>query len=239
MLATVVVSGLYILITPVFNIIYPRFSTFVAKGDLDSLKKQYRLGTRLLASVLFPAAMLLSVFAEDIVYVWTGNHKVATSTAPIIALLASGSALHGVMHFPYALQLAYGATRLSLTIYAVLIVVMLPLFAFLPLVFGTVGGGAAWLAVLIFYTLFGTWYMHRHLFSGEGVRWLGREVGLPLVLSVAFGAIVHQGLLNNAASWHLKWIICVVLGLLLPSLSILTSNEFRRMTMAAVQGKFN
>lgn len=237
MLAAVVVSGLYILITPVFNLTFPRFSALVAQADFDGLNRQYRMGTRLLASILFPAAMLLAVFAKDIVYLWTGNLEIATSIAPVIALLASGSALHGVMHFPYALQLASGATRLSLTIYLVLIVVMLPLFAFLPVAFGTVGGGAAWLAVQIFYMLFGTWYMHRHLLPGEGMRWLGREVGLPLVLSVAAGAIVYQAMLNGPTPWYLKLTIGTVLGLLLPSLSILASHELRRMIMAQIRRK--
>lgn len=235
MLASVVVSGLYILITPVFNLIYPRFSASVAKGDLDELKKQYRLGTRLLASVLFPAAMLLAVFAQDIVYVWTGNLQVAISTAPVIALLASGSALHGVMHFPYALQLAYGATRLSLTIYLALIVVMLPLLAFLPLKFGTVGGGAAWLAVLIFYMLFGTWYMHRRLLTGLAISWLGREVGIALLLSVTVGACLYQ--LNSSSSddLYIKLAGGIFLMLILPFVSALTSGELRGYALATLQ----
>jgi len=235
MLATVVVSGLYILITPVFNIIYPRFSALVAKGELHSLSTQYRVGTRLLASVLFPAAMLLAIFAEDLVRIWTGSPEISASTAPVIALLAGGSALHGVMHFPYALQLAYGATRLSLTIYLVLIVVMLPLFAFLPLTFGAAGGGGAWLAALSFYMLFGTWFMHRRLLPGEGMRWLGREVGLPLCLSILTGIFVYHYFASNPTSEYTKLAIGVLLSLLLPALSIVASKELRALTTMGFQ----
>jgi O-antigen/teichoic acid export membrane protein len=237
LLATVVVSGLYILITPVFNLVYPRFSAFVAKGDLEQLKMQYRLGTRILASILFPAAMLLAVFGADIVYVWTGNLKVAQSTAPVIALLASGSALHGVMHFPYALQLAYGTTRLSLTIYLVLIVVMLPLFLLLPLTFGAVGGGAAWLAVLTFYMLFGTWYMHRRLLPGEGAHWLIREVGVPLILSASIGIFLQQQIAESLESMYLKFAVGTITMLLLPAVSILLSEELRGYVLKALRSK--
>ncbi|MDM7943732.1 MAG: oligosaccharide flippase family protein [Hydrogenophaga sp.] len=237
MLASVVVSGLYVLITPVFNLIYPRFSALVAKGDIEELKKHYHLGTRLLASILFPAAMLLAVFAKDIVYIWTGNLQVATSTAPVIALLASGSALHGVMHFPYALQLAYGTTRLSLTIYLVLIVVMLPLLAFLPLKFGTVGGGAAWLVVLIFYMLFGTWFMHRRLLPGQAIIWLGRDVGIPLLLSVTVGVCLFQLTFAGFDGLYVKFAGGLILMLILPLASAFTSGELRGYAFAKVQGR--
>jgi O-antigen/teichoic acid export membrane protein len=123
MLATAVVSGLYLLIVPTFNVVYPRLSALVVTGDREKLTDLYRVGTRLLASVLFPVAMLLVVFPQELVYAWTRNQAIASSVAPIIALLAVGTALHGVMHFPYSLQLAYGVTRLPLTINAILIVV--------------------------------------------------------------------------------------------------------------------
>src|SRR3990172_695786 len=121
MLATVVVSGLYVLIAPVYNVVYPRFSALVATGDTEKLIDLYRLGTRMLATVIFPIAMVLAVFAEGLVLVWTGNPSIASRVAPVIALLAIGSALHGVMYFPYALQLAYGMTRLPLTINIILL----------------------------------------------------------------------------------------------------------------------
>ncbi len=227
MLATVVVSALYIFITPTFNLIYPRFSELVARGDRAALGRQYRLGTRLLASVLFPAATFLALFSKELVHVWTGDPVVARETAPIIALLAAGSALHGVMHFPYAAQLAHGATRLSLTIYVILIVVMLPLFVFLPLKFGTVGGGAAWLAALSFYTLSGTWLMHRHLLRRMGAQWLLHDVGVPLVLAMAVGACAYYLIVPRVDGEYLRLAAGALLITLAPLASVLLSAELR------------
>lgn len=227
MLATVAVSSLFILVTPVFNTVYPRFSGLVAKGDLTALQTLYELGTRVLASVLFPAAMLLAVFAEDLVRIWTGNPEIAVSAAPIIMLLAAGSALHGVMHFPYALQLAHGTTRLSLTIYLALIVFMLPLFIVLPLTFGTTGAAAAWLVVMVFYMLFGTWFMHRHLARGQGMKWLVSDVGTPLALSVVAGTLTFQYLADNPVPGYIKLFIGAFLAAALPSLSVLMSRRLR------------
>jgi len=48
------------------------------------------------------------------------------------------------MHFPYALQLAYGMTRLPLLINSILMIALVPMTIFLALRYGAVGGAAAW-----------------------------------------------------------------------------------------------
>jgi len=141
--------------------------------------------------------MVLTVFAEDLVHIWTGNPQIASSVAPIISLLAVGSALHGVMHFPYALQLAYGMTRLPLTINTILMVVLVPLILFFSLAYGALGAAMAWLVLHLFYVLLGSWLTHRSLLKGVGARWLLQDVGIPLALSFGGGLIGHHYVAGN------------------------------------------
>ena len=83
MLATLMVSGLYVLILPVFNVVYPRLSALVVTGETEKLTDLYRIGTRMLGTVLFPIAMAFAVFAEEILRVWTGNPALSSSVAPV------------------------------------------------------------------------------------------------------------------------------------------------------------
>lgn len=194
-LATLVASGLYVLIVPLFNVIYPRFSVLVAAGNERELTRSYRVGTRLLAIVLFPIAVVLGLFAEDLVRLWTGNAVIAHGVAPLIALLALGSALHGVMYFPFALQLAYGLPSLSLKINVILMVILVPLIFFLARTYGAVGGAAAWLLLHVLYLMLGTWMTHRRLLPGTGRKWLLCDVGIPLCISllvIGLGRAVPQ-----------------------------------------------
>ena len=183
-LAGVVAGGLYVLLTPAFNVIYPRLSALVVTGDTEKLTDLYRSGTRLLAAVLFPIAAVAGVFSEQILLLWTGNPSLASSTAPVVSLFLIGTALNGAMHFPYALQLAYGMTRLPLTINAILVVVMIPTTIFLALRYGAVGGSAAWATLNGIYLLIGTLLTHRALLKGIGLQWLLWDVGMPLGVSL-------------------------------------------------------
>ena len=239
MLAAVVVSGLYVLITPMFNVVYPRFSALVVTGDTEKLTDLYRLVTRLLATVLFPIAMLLAVFAEDLVRIWTGNPGIASSVAPLISLMAIGSALHGVMYFPYALQLAYGMTRLTLMISAILLMALVPLTIFFALRYGALGGAMAWLTLHVLYVIFGTWLTHRRLLKGVGGRWLFQDVGIPLVLSLLAGLAGYYMIQGAGYSAYMKSMFGGTLALATVLLSLSVSPKLRTALLNSLGWKKN
>jgi O-antigen/teichoic acid export membrane protein len=231
MLATVIVSGLFVIVAPTFNIIYPRFTELVVTGNIEKLIYLYRMGTRALATVLFPAAMLLVIFSEDLVGIWTGNPYVAEHVAPIVALLAVGTAIQGVMYFPYTLQLAYGMTRLPLIICLIMVIVMVPLLIFLAWTYQALGGAMTWLAINIMYLLLGAWLTHRHLLKGIGGKWLSQDVGIPLMLSILAGLVGHYGIQEMKILVYLKLIYGGVLALIVTSLSICLSSQLRLLIM--------
>ncbi len=226
-LANVMVNSLTLLTLPLFNAVYPRFSVLAASGNTEGLIALYRLGTRLLATVLFPIAMLLTVFGEEMVGLWTGNWGTAVQVAPLIALLAMGSALHGVMHFPYALQLAFGVTRLPIIINGIMMVVMIPLTSFLATAYGAVGGAMAWLILHVMYLLLGTWLTHRHLLVGIGIKWMLHDVGISLALTFLIGIAAKYAIKDSNHSVYVKLACGGALALLTMLISLALSPSLR------------
>lgn len=204
MLASVVVAGLYVFVTPMYNIIYPRFSALVASGDIEKLGDSYKLYARSLSIVLFPAAMTLVVFSEELMLIWTGNAEIAKAVAPLISLLAIGSALNGIMYIPHALQLAFGMTRLPLMINGVLMIIFFPLIIYLVLKFGALGGAIAWLLLHTLYVFLGTWFTHRYLLKGFAVKWLLSDLGVPLGLSLLVGMVAKYFSQDDTYSLYMK-----------------------------------
>lgn len=225
MLATVVVSGLYVLISPVFNVIYPRMSALVVIGDKDKLTELYRTGTRMLATVIFPIAMVLAVFAEDLVLVWTGNPGIASSVAPVISLLVIGSALNGVMYFPYALQLAYGKTWIPLTINIVLMLFMIPLIIYLARTYGALGGAMAWLIAEVIYVILGPWLTHRNILKGLWAKWIIQDIGVPFALSAVLGAVGYYVVQGHGYSPYERMIVATGLVILTSVLTLLMTRQ--------------
>lgn len=227
MLATVVISSLFTLITPIFNIIYPRFSILVAKGETEKLIHLYRMGTRLLASAIFPIAMILVVLGQELMFVWTNDAEIAASVAPLIALLAAGSVLHALMHFPFALQLAYGETQLPMSISITLMIAFLPLITYLALNYGALGGALAMLILYLMYMLLGTWLTHRRLLKGIGASWLLKDVSIPLVLTLMVGGLGYWIFESAEYSVFMKLLFGTLLFLIAMMVSITTSKQLR------------
>jgi O-antigen/teichoic acid export membrane protein len=237
MLATVVVSSLFALISPIFNVIYPRFSVLVATGETDKLIDFYRTGTRLLASAIFPVAMILVIFGYELMLIWTNDSVIASNVAPIIALLAIGSALHGVMHFPYALQLAYGDTRLPLTINIILMVAFLPLIINFAMSYGALGGALALLLLHMMYMLLGTWLTHRRFLKGIGTLWLLQEIGIPLLITLLVGVGGYFTVHNSEQPVIVKLVYGSLLVLIAMALSLAISRRVRILILGNLKWK--
>jgi O-antigen/teichoic acid export membrane protein len=186
MLAVLLAGGLQIFVSPAFNSAFPRFAALTESGQLAKLADDYSLGSTLLASALFPVSLTLAFHSHDIVAVWTGNGSLAAQVAPLVTLLAVGSTLNGVMHFPYALQIAFGKTRIPFGINLILLLILAPLTVFLALSHGAMGGAASWVIVEVIYTVLGTWWTGRKVMASAGFRWLFRDVGIPLLVSCLF-----------------------------------------------------
>lgn len=227
MLATVVVSGLYVLISPLFNVMYPRFTALVVTGESEKLTELFRVGSQMLATVLFPIALALAICAEDLVLVWTGDSIIASSVAPVISLLVIGSALNGVMYFPYALQLAYGKTWIPLTINMVLMCFLVPLVIYLAQKYGALGGAMAWLISQGVYFLLGPWLTHRHMLKGLAPRWLLHDMGIPLALSVLIAIAGKYAIQVVEFSHHERLLWAAGLALFTAALIVLLLSQIR------------
>lgn len=237
MVATTCAGALSIFIMPFYNSLYPRFSNLVRAGELEQLDRLYRLSGRLLAAVLLPIAAVMAVFSDELLAVWTGKRGLAHNVAPVLTLLATGTALHGLMYIPNALQLALGKTFVPLTINIVLLAIMVPVTVTLALRFGAMGGAMAWVILHMLYVVLSIWLQDRYIRRGAGLRWLIREIGTPLLIAVA--AVVPCLATEELPIWPIgHLLIGSAIGAAAIVLAVGESAELRSELKAAIRREF-
>jgi O-antigen/teichoic acid export membrane protein len=195
-LASVVAMSLSRLFIPVFLSIYPRFTQLVSINDQDGLRRLYHKGCQFMSVLILPVAIVIALFSYEIILLWTQNPATAERTHLLVSLLICGTALNGLMNLPYALQLAFGWTSLSLFKNIISMILFVPLIIYMTNHYGVTGAAIAWFALNTSDIVFVIPLMHRRILRKEKWRWYWQDVCLPLMVCTfvaGFGRIFING----------------------------------------------
>jgi len=198
-LASLVAGVLYLLITPITTAMFPRMVELVSVHDNATLGSIYHRGAELVSVLTAPVAMLLALHGEGALFAWSGSLELATAAAPILAALAIGTFINGLMHMPYQLQLAHGWTSLILKTNVVAVALLVPAILWVVPRYGAVGAAWIWIALNTGYVLLNVGLMHRRILPSEKWDWYGQDVLMP-----ALGATATLLLLSGLRPPHLS-----------------------------------
>jgi len=182
MLASVVAMSLSRLITPVFISIYPRFTQLVSLNDQDGLIQLYHKSCQFMAVLILPVAIVIAFFSYEILLIWTQNPTMADKSHLVVSILILGTAFNGLMNPPYALQLAYGWTRLSFYKTLIAVILLVPLIIYMTTHYGATGAAIAWFVLNMGMFFFEIPIMHSRLLCKEKWRWYLQDVCVPLMV---------------------------------------------------------
>jgi O-antigen/teichoic acid export membrane protein len=196
-LAGTAASALYFLISPVFTAVFPRLCQLAGSERRVEMSRIYHLSAQVLAIAVGSAALVLCVFSKETLFAWTGNLDTVRNASGVLVMLAIGTALNGLMHLPYALQLAHGWTRLFFVTNCVGVLLMIPATYLLGLRLGPVGIASAWTILNAGYVVIVVPLMHRRLLVGESSRWYLQDVLVPIAGAAVAAFALRWGLRDS------------------------------------------
>jgi len=225
-LASLVAMSLGRIFTPVFYSIYPRFTQLVSINDLDELKRLYHKSCQFIAVLILPVAVVIALFSYEVILLWTQNPITAEKTHIIVSVMICGTALNGLMNPPYALQLAFGWTRLPFYANLISVILFVPLTILIVTFFGAIGGAIAWLVLNIGYVIFWIPVMHKRLLLKEKWRWYWQDVCLPLV-ACTFVAGLGRVFVREPISQYMMLIYLIIVSVLTLGLTAIATPVTR------------
>jgi O-antigen/teichoic acid export membrane protein len=184
-LAGVVASALYTLTGPITSAFYPRFTELAMRGDANALRAVYHQGAQLVTVLMGAAAVVLMIFGDRVLLLWTSDPVLAQQVAPLMIVLALGSLLNGLMWIPYQLQLAHGWTALTIKVNSIAVSIMIPAILWVVPAHGAIGAAWVWVTLNAGYVVFAIYFMHRRLLPTEKWRWYRQDVAIPLATATA------------------------------------------------------
>lgn len=226
------------MISPITQAYFPRFTELATKGDTETLIKIYHEGAQLVSVFIVPAALMFMFFGKNILLLWGGNATITHNVAPLLALLALGTMLNGLMHIPYMLTLAYGHPGLLVRVNIVAVILLVPTIYWLTPRYGAVGAALIWVILNLGYLLIASRILFRRLLKTEMWRWYRYDIIQPITgatLTATVLELLHPGFSSNLI--ELLWIL--VGGLCIVVASALSAPSIRRNLFDFVQKRLN
>jgi len=179
-LAATVAAALYMLISPITQAWYPRLCKLHASDDQSALAETYHQGAQLVSVIAGSAAIVMILFAETFLRLWTQDAVLAHRVAPLLSLLMLGNLLNGLMWIPYQTQLAHGWTSLAVRINIFAVAIIVPSIIWATPHYGAEGAAWVWVGLNTGYLLLGIHFMYRRILRHEKWFWYFHDVLTPL-----------------------------------------------------------
>ena len=180
-LAVLAASGVMMISGPISGALLPRMARLQAEGDEAGLISLYRNATQLVAVIAIPACLVLAFFAEQVLWVWTGDAHAAAQAAPVLRMYAVGNGFLAVAAFPYYLQFAKGDLKLHLIGNVFFVLLLIPSLVWATWQYGATGAGYAWLGANAVYFFAWVPLVHRRFVTGLHWKWLLSDITPVLV----------------------------------------------------------
>lgn len=198
-LAVLVAGGVVIISSPISGALLPRMTKLHAENNEAGMVRLYCNATQIVGMIAIPITFVFAVFAEQVLWVWTGNAEIARSTAPVLALYSLGYGLLALCAFPYYLQYAIGDLKLHLIGSVFFIILLIPVLIVATDAYGVIGAGYAWLWANAVYFLLWVPWVHKKLVTGLHARWL-RDVLTIFVFSLG-GLALSYVAFGGGGAW--------------------------------------
>jgi O-antigen/teichoic acid export membrane protein len=181
-LAVLAANGVTLFSAPFSMVLMPRMAKIKAEKDEKNLIYLYRQATKYVASVTIPAGIILALFPEEILWLWTNNLVVAHQTAPVLRLYALGNAILAFTTFPYYLQYAHGNLRWHLIGNSCFAIALIPSIIWATTSYGMIGAAWVWLTANLSFFSIWTAFVHKRLIKNIHLSWLFGDF-IPIIIT--------------------------------------------------------
>lgn len=212
-LAGVVANALYLLAGPITTAFYPRFTELATRGDEIALRAAYHQAAQTVTVLMGSAAIVLMLFGERLLLLWTADPTLSQQVSPLLTILALGTLFNGLMWIPYHMQLAHGWTTLTIRTNIIAVVILVPTILWVVPKYGAIGAAWVWVTLNAGYLLFSIYFMHQRILVSEQWRWYRQDVFIPLVAASATAGLFHW-LYPVKLTWIGEMSVLLVVGLL-------------------------
>ena len=221
-------SIMYMIVGPISQSYFPKFSTLLSQNKIAELNKLYHQSCQMVTLLVIPFAIFLSLFSKEILFLWTHNSTTVESTWRITSVVALAVAIHCLMYMPYMLCLANSHTKLAFYTNIIILIFLIPGTIFSAMHFGGLGGATCWLIITIIYFFINPVMIHRLFLKGEAFNWYWNDTVKPIIVCLLILITARIFLYRNHFDTFTTVILLVFSGFIGFIATLISSKELKK-----------
>ena len=227
-LVALVAGGITALSGPISQAIMPRMTLLLSQGKKDEMLNIYRKFSQIVSVIAFSVSLTVGLYAEPLIYAWTGDKEVAAWGSKVLIWFALGNGILALNAFQYYLQNAFGQLRLHVIGSTISALIQAPIIYYAAVNYGAEGAGITWFSFRLVWFLWWTPIVHSRFAPRFHLSWMLRDI-LPIVITAVVLALSIRNLvmLDLMQDRLLLFLEMLGLGFLLLTLTAFISTFIR------------
>lgn len=210
----------------------PRLTAHLSKGEFPSFTYLFKYSVISLISLLLPLILFLSVYGEELLYLWTQNNELAVKVMRYFPYLMIATFFASISEFSFMLLYSTGNLKAHTIFYSVVSAFIIPINIYIASEY--LGEGSSRLFMFFNFFLFATWSLYniRRYLTETGRLF---SVSILLSGSIATGLIFISTLVIDELTLK-SLIILLILGGLSVLISYLSLIRYARFLNVEFKG---
>lgn len=176
--------GILILINPISVALLPRFTALYSLGRNIEATNLFIKINSIVSIIIFTLLANMSLFSEELIWIWTGNIELAKSVEPLLPIMAFAYAFLALQVLPFNIAIANGNTKINLRLGIISLCITLPGFWIITLYYGMVGTASLFCGIQLFTSFVYLYFINLKFLNIENFKlYCLKSIFLPLFIS--------------------------------------------------------
>jgi O-antigen/teichoic acid export membrane protein len=228
-LVVLVSNAILQIFQPIGQAVLPRMTSLLSNGREKEMIELYRKSIQVVSIIAFAVSGMVSVFAYELLYAWTGNIEASQWAAPILFWYALGNGAVSLLSFQYYIQYAHGNLKYHIKGNTYFGFIQIIVIVFSVHFYGALGAGMAWFGLQIFFLLWWPSFIHSKFAPGIHRDLIFKDILPILAVSVAYISVLKSiGIDFDSFSRVESFLILILLGVGMLTFNLSASSLWRK-----------
>lgn len=183
--------SILVLVNPISTALLPRLTSLFSAGRTVEAKKLYQKVNLFVSIIVFSVMAGVSVFAYELLLLWTGSNDVALNSQNIVPYVSFSFVMLSLAMIPFNIAIANGYTMLNNVLGVVSLLITLPGYWFVTKKYGAVGAAFVYCIVQTMITMVYIYVINNKFFKNINFNSLFiKPIVFPFVISTAIALLV-------------------------------------------------